>query len=210
MANGVSNGVGHRASSRTVTLLVVAGVALAAGVGCRPSWPEGPPLRAPKQTSLPFDAPKRFMFRGHVVEPQFAYDIEAVVLSKEHYRIDPPSAVSTVDLALGWGPMSKSEILATMYFHQNARFYSWTTQERPPLPLEELGASAANVHLVYAADAVEDVIDDVDPGDVVRLEGALVNVTFKEGWTWTSSTRRDDTGDGACEILWVDRAAILR
>jgi hypothetical protein len=31
-----------------------------------------------------------------------------------------------------------------------------------------------------------------------------VRVEAADGWSWTSSLTRDDTGPGACEVMWVD------
>ena len=42
--------------------------------------------------------------------------------------------------------------------------------------------------------------------DVITLEGALVNVTGKDGFEMRSSTTRADKGGGACEVMWVDHA----
>jgi hypothetical protein len=44
----------------------------------------------------------------------------------------------------------------------------------------------------------------VQAGDVVRLRGYLVRVTAEDGWSWLSSTSRSDTGDGSCEVMWIE------
>ena len=44
-------------------------------------------------------------------------------------------------------------------------------------------------------------------GDYVELAGYLVQAHFETG-TWTSSLTRSDTGDGACEILYVTRVSV--
>jgi hypothetical protein len=41
------------------------------------------------------------------------------------------------------------------------------------------------------------------PGQVVRLQGYLVRVEAPGGWQWNSSMTRDDTGNGACEVMLV-------
>ena len=45
------------------------------------------------------------------------------------------------------------------------------------------------------------------PGDHIKIKGYLVNVTASNSkndviW-WNSSTIRSDTGDGACELIYV-------
>ena len=41
-------------------------------------------------------------------------------------------------------------------------------------------------------------------GDVVKLDGMLVNLENPEVGTRTTSLTRDDTGAGACEIIYVE------
>jgi hypothetical protein len=43
------------------------------------------------------------------------------------------------------------------------------------------------------------------PGEVVTLRGYLVDVRGPNGFRWNTSLRRDDTGDGACELMWVEQ-----
>jgi hypothetical protein len=45
-------------------------------------------------------------------------------------------------------------------------------------------------------------------GDVVQLDGMLVNLENPELGTMATSLRRDDTGAGACEIIYVEQARI--
>ena len=37
----------------------------------------------------------------------------------------------------------------------------------------------------------------------VRIDGWLVEASASDGWRWRSSTTRDDTGGGACEVVYV-------
>jgi len=41
-------------------------------------------------------------------------------------------------------------------------------------------------------------------GDIVRLRGKLVDIDHPSGWHWRSSLRRDDTGGGSCEIVYLE------
>lgn len=48
------------------------------------------------------------------------------------------------------------------------------------------------------------MIDSVRTGDIVELKGSLVRVDEKGGWHWVSSLTRNDTGNHACELIWVE------
>jgi len=45
-------------------------------------------------------------------------------------------------------------------------------------------------------------------GDVVTLEGDLIEADKPGGWKWRSSLTRDDTGNGACELVYVKELTI--
>jgi hypothetical protein len=45
-------------------------------------------------------------------------------------------------------------------------------------------------------------------GQIVHLEGDLVRADGKDGWHWVSSLSRTDTGDGSCEVVWVEHAEV--
>ena len=40
-------------------------------------------------------------------------------------------------------------------------------------------------------------------GQLVALDGYLVDANRADGWHWRTSLTRDDTGDGACELFYV-------
>ena len=56
---------------------------------------------------------------------------------------------------------------------------------------------------------VDDQLDDIRVGSLVRIKGQLVAVMGSDGWRWTSSMKRSDTGNGACEIIWVEELEFL-
>ncbi len=41
-------------------------------------------------------------------------------------------------------------------------------------------------------------------GDVVTFDGLPVEADKAGGWRWRSSMTRNDTGDGACEVVYVE------
>lgn len=185
---------------RGVVLVVFAGA-------CQPSWPSGISVAGPVQEELTQQTPRSFLFRGHVVQPRALYRIEALVLSRAAYRFDDNADVSPLDLALGWGPMSDAALLQQLRVRQNDRYFFWSASSLP-LARDEIERHAANTHLAWGSRAVDDVLDDVDVGDIVTLRGALVDVTFADGHEMKTSLSRTDVGGGACEVMWVDEASV--
>ena len=130
------------------------------------------------------------------------------VLSIESYRFGREADLSPLDFALGWGPMSDPAVLQELEISQGNRWYQYRWKGNPPIEPAQIAKHSANTHLIPASDDVRRTLAKVEKGSVVRLAGSLVNVEHPDGWRWRSSTSRDDTGGGSCELLWVTEASV--
>ena len=141
--------------------------------------------------------------------PRAEFSVTARILASERYRIDTTASLMPRDLALGWGPMSDSSVLAQVTISQSGRFYFWRTRSGvPPIPLQLISASSANMHLIAANGSVARTIDRARVGHIIELEGQLVDVRADSGWQINTSLTRGDVGAGACEIIYVQRATV--
>jgi hypothetical protein len=136
------------------------------------------------------------------------YDIKARVLSRNNFSMGKESELSPFDLALGWGPMSDQSVIDKIDITQSNRWYHWKADVLP-IPTREISLNSANVHIIPKDKKIEKKFDAVYKGSLIELKGYLVKVTTEKGWQWTSSLRRDDTGGGSCELLWVDDLEIF-
>lgn len=159
----------------------------------------------PQQTDARGD---EFVHKGYTIAPLQTFDIEARVLGVKTYRMGREADLSPVDLALGWGRMSDSAVLAQVDISQGNRFYFWRVKEFP-IPREEIERSSANMHMIPADSGVERRLDQVREGQRVRIQGWLVEARGQDGWRWRSSLSRNDTGAGACEVIYVRDITIL-
>ena len=75
--------------------------------------------------------------------------------------------------------------------------------DQPPIPQRELDRSIANLHVLPADEFVLRRIEALRPGERVRGSGLLVAAKRADGWHWTSSLTREDTGNGACELIYL-------
>ncbi len=141
---------------------------------------------------------------GWTLQPLASYRIEARVLSKIRYSEDDVSTLSPYDLALGWGRMSDSAVLDRLTITQSNRFSRWECQGDTPIPESELVSHSANNHLIPADDAIKDKIAALRAGSLVKISGYLVEANHPNAdHPWRSSLTRDDSGEGACEIIYV-------
>lgn len=68
-------------------------------------------------------------------------------------------------------------------------------------------AHSANMHMIPSSSAVARHLRAVRVGHVVRFAGYLVSARAADGWRWDSSLSREDSGPGACELVWVETVA---
>ncbi len=140
---------------------------------------------------------------GATIKPLATFALSARVLSRADYHWDRQAALVPIDLALGWGRMSDSAILAKIDVSQSGRFYYWRVREFP-IPEHEIVTSSANMHLIPADRAIEREIGRSRAGDIVSFDGYLVEADWPGGGRWVSSLTRSDSGPGACELVWVE------
>ena len=160
----------------------------------------------PRQRNFANGTPFR---RGDfILTPRAEFSAEARVLAKENYYIDPGAKLIPVDFAMGWGPMSDTALIERLRISQSGRFYFWGYSGQSPAPHEEIIRSSANMHLIPADSAVKKALSATRVGDVVAIEGDLVDAKSDGGWFLKTSLTRDDSGAGACEIVYVRRASI--
>ncbi len=101
----------------------------------------------------------------------------------------------------------KIGVLKEIKIRQSNRFYYWKVK-RFPIPRKEIEQNSANMHLIPSTREIGKIIKNVRTGHVVALEGYLVKVDSQDGWWWKSSLTRNDTGNGACEVVWVNEVEI--
>ena len=143
------------------------------------------------------------------LKPLASFAIDARVLHRKTYHWDRQSALVPVDLALGWGPMSDQRVLDQVRISQSMRFYWFEYHLPPPLPRDQIINHSTNVHVIPATSAIASRCKALRPGALVHLSGDLVEATGPGLGTWRSSLSRDDTGNGACELMWVKELTIL-
>lgn len=154
------------------------------------------------QTGVPSGMPA-FALDGAQAQPLAGFSVAARVLSRERYAHDRESDFAPLDLALGWGRMRDEAVISRLHISQSGRWYRYWWTGDAPLPPDEIVRSSANMHMIPAGPSVAAALDRIDAGDRVRIDGWLVEVDTPQGWRWRSSLTRDDTGNGACEVVYV-------
>jgi hypothetical protein len=144
---------------------------------------------------------------GYTLTPLADYEVKARVLSTEDYSTGVEADLSPTDLALGWGPMSDETVLSKVEISQSNRFFYWHVDEFP-IPQREIETHAANTHIIPANDTVKRQLSKIRPGQIVDIKGQLIEAKRPDGWHWRSSLSREDTGTGACELVYVTELSV--
>ena len=180
-------------------------------MGRSPSSSPHTPSALPQASLLPASTAVLQQDLSPVVEQPFGeytlhllaeFALDARVLARERYRLGREAELSPWDFALGWGRMAEADIARQFTIRQSGRWYYWRT-DHLPIPQREVETSSANMHLIPADDEVRQRLDGISTGDTVRLRGFLVEARGQDGWRWRSSLTREDTGNGACELILV-------
>lgn len=167
------------------------------------------PLLDPIQVDIAEPTPIHLRRRGtdFTLTPRAAYDISALVVSRERYWLGAAGALIPWDFALVWGNLVRDPYRGNIDYMQSGRFYNWSTNDGR-LDLGTIASHSANVHLIFQNGRVSTALARVRSGDVVRLEGQLVDARGSEGFEWKTSLSRTDTGPGACETMTVRAVTI--
>jgi hypothetical protein len=190
----------------------LAGLALAALLAGWALWPAGavstpPGVLAEADPAQAACDPQAWDVNGYKVSALASFSMKARVLSTERYRFDREADLVPEDVAFGWGQMSDRRVLEKLDIGQSGRWYHWSCQEFP-ISRGNIETHSANMHLIPADGEVRRAVLSLREGQVVSLDGFLVRADSPDGWHWISSLSRNDTGAGACELVYVQRIAV--
>ncbi len=159
----------------------------------------------PFQHKLP---PHKFEFKDVILHEKASFSLTAKVLAAERYYFDRHANVSTLDIVVGWFNLSNDLILADIQFSQSNRDYQWQSNSTM-VDNQEILRTTSNVHLIPANEEIAQQLKQLKIGQVVHLEGTLVDVENPSGWNWKTSLSPIDTGKHSSEILYLTDFQIL-
>jgi len=152
-----------------------------------------------------------YMDSTYHVKPVADYLLHGLVVSHNNiYFLDPfhdSTSVDTKDVAVIWADNLRSNEFHKVKFWNTSSWVHW----RYPSGVRFYHNQIANNHLITSSDSVRDLIGRVRVGDQIRIKGMLVDYQdIRNPSFWRKSSRtRLDTGDGACEVLFVQELKIL-
>jgi hypothetical protein len=172
--------------------------------------PASPALaEEPRQTSVQ-ETPLNVQLGdvNYEIEPQYHYALDGIVVS---YRVHDADRLlhriwndhlNVADLCVVWGSNVDRVDLHAFEF-ANGQF-TCTFRTRSDKAWRSFRTDQiSNNHLITADSAIRKRISDVAVGDRIHLEGFLASYSNGSGFSRGTSTTRKDTGNGACETVYV-------
>lgn len=154
----------------------------------------------------------------YTITPKFDYDLTGVVVSYSnadgftniwHHDIWK-DFINVRDLCVIWEPNVSSGIYKKVSFSSDSWtcWYSWkdnsTTEQ-----FKFTGIS--NNHLLTDNNQIKAALLNAEIGDVVHFKGVLASYKNEvSGGERGTSIKRDDTGNGACETVYVDEFSVVK
>src|SRR5437763_1253278 len=163
---------------------------------------------AENQIDLPNNEPE-FNFGDFHLKPLARFSVDARLLHSKIYRYDRGASLVPIDLAVGWGPMSDQQVLDQLQVSQSMRFFWYEYKMPPPIAAEQIVNHATNIHIIPSTPELAAHCKSLRSGALLHLSGELVQATGPQIGTWRSSLSRTDSGNGACELLYLEDLGLL-
>jgi hypothetical protein len=175
-----------------------------------PALADEPKQRATART--PFTA--AYAGVQYAVEPEFEYELHGMVVSyrqhdgKSRMHRAANDHLNVADLCVVWGSTAASPYLDDISFWNGVFTCNFSTRSDEAWNSVDV-AQIANNHLIADSDGVRAAVARVSVGDQIRVRGWLASYGTSGNKRGTSTTRTD-TGDGACETIFVQEFEITR
>lgn len=154
---------------------------------------------------------------SYSIKPKYDYELQGVIVSYSNadgftniwHHKRWRDFINVRDLCVIWGDNVESGVYRDMKFNSD----SWTCWAY--WPNREVGErftmnELSNNHVLTDSDDIKQAIMQAEPGDHIRFKGVLAEyINPAGGYTRGTSTTRNDTGQGACETIYLDEFEIV-
>lgn len=170
---------------------------------------QGPPLQTATDAA-PFSVTTNDT--DYLIEPRYRYDLHGVVVSYGHHDGNYSlhrlwnDHLNVADICIVWGDNANGVDLNRFSFRNGKFTCNYSTSD--PVAWERFREDQiSNNHLLTEDEGLRARIGDVRIGDQVRVRGWLASYSNDDGFKRGTSTTREDSGNGACETLYVSRTS---
>jgi hypothetical protein len=172
------------------------------------------PIQTPTRTK-PFQVESQGV--TYTIDPLFDYALDGVVVSLHdsdaftdvyHFK-DWKDFLNIRDLCVVWDPNVGSGVFRAMDYH-NTTWTCWIAGQEGPALAAFAWDALSNNHLLSHDPGVQAAIRSARRGDQIHFRGLLARYSHADGFNRGTSTTRTDTGNGACETVFVQDFEVVR
>jgi hypothetical protein len=154
----------------------------------------------------------------YTVQPLYAYELVGLVVSKhdakswwDYLHREWNDNLNIVDLCVVWGNNARNGSYADIHFSSGqftCNFSTWSDTAYAAFDQTAI----SNNHLLTDHPDIAKKLRTVRVGDQIRFRGHLAEYAHQHGLDFRrgTSTVRTDTGNGACETVFIDSIEIIK
>ncbi len=149
------------------------------------------------------------------IEPEYDYDLYGMIVSYRHHDGESRmhrranDHLNMLDVCVIWGDNTRNSRLNKISFWNGIFTCNVKTKDQEAWEAFDM-YQLSNNHLISDDEFVRKQVKDIQIGDQIRVRGYLASYSSVKGGRRGTSTTRLDTGDGACETIFVERFKIIR
>ena len=202
--------------------MLICGLVLIVSFWNRNSWPDNLPLskalsKEPQQSLI--NQPLQSVTYNNLnftVQPKFRYKLAGLVVSKRVHQADYKGSLhglsedylNVADLCVVWGENANPDILKHFKFSNGQFTCNYHTRHNQAWQAFNPN-QLSNNHVLATHEPVRKILSEAEIGDQIMIEGYSADYTNPKGYKRQTSVVRTDTGNGACETIWVEKASII-
>ena len=149
----------------------------------------------------------------YLIEPEYAYDLTGMIVSYRHHEGNSRmhmlanDHINMLDVCVVWGDNTSSQLQEIDFWNGifTCNVFTRDQQAWDSFDMNQL----SNNHLISDDEYVRNQVRKVQIGDQIRVRGYLASYSNDSGAKRGTSTTRTDTGDGACETVYVEYFRIV-
>jgi len=150
----------------------------------------------------------------YVIRPKYRYELTGLVVSYKRFSSEWGlhkrwnDFINVADVCVVWGKNATEVDLNAFNFWNGEFTCTFATRDKAAWQSFDK-SKLSNNHLITDKPRIRDTIDELEVGDQIRVSGWLAEYGEPGGPFRKTSTTRTDTGDGACETVYVAEMEIL-
>lgn len=151
----------------------------------------------------------------YLVEPKYEYELYGMIVSYRHHDGDSlmhrlaNDHLNMLDVCVIWGDNTRNARLDKIRFWNGIFTCNFQTRDQAAWDAFDI-FEVSNNHLISDDPFIRNKVRGIRIGDQIRVRGVLARYGRPEHGMRETSTTRLDTGNGACETIFVEQFEIVR